>query len=82
MIFFLFSKLENILRPYLNSSTSYGRSTGLKSLFGLLLVSFIIKLLYGLEKKIHLNIYFPAGGGKRLSPLCPNSVDIAYVQNG
>ena len=39
-LFFIF-QLENILRSNLNFSTSYGRLTDLKSLLGLLLVSFI-----------------------------------------
>ena len=39
-LLFIF-QLENILRSNLKFSTSYGRSTDLKSLFGLLLVSFI-----------------------------------------
>ena len=43
--FLFIFQLENILRPNLNFSTSYGRSIGFKTLFGLLLV------LYGLEKK-------------------------------
>ena len=38
-LFFIFH-LENILRSNLNFSTSYSRSTDLKSLLGLLLVSF------------------------------------------
>ena len=38
---FLIFQLENILRTYLNFSTSYGRLTDLKSLLELLLVSFI-----------------------------------------
>ena len=36
-----FFQLKNILRSYLKFSTSYARSTDLKSLFELLLVSFI-----------------------------------------
>ena len=39
-LFFIFQP-ENILRSNLNFSTSYGRSTDLKSLLGLLLVSFL-----------------------------------------
>ena len=38
--FFIF-QLKNILRSYLNFSTSYGRSTDLKSLLGLLSMSLI-----------------------------------------
>ena len=38
-LFFIF-QFENILRSNLNISTSEGRSTDLKSLLGLLLVSF------------------------------------------
>ena len=39
--YFFILQLEIILRSNLNSSTCYGRSTDLKSLLGLLLVSFI-----------------------------------------
>ena len=39
-LFFIF-QLENILRSNSNLSTSYGRSTDLKSFLGLLLLSFI-----------------------------------------
>ena len=39
-LFFIF-QLEKILRSNLNFSTSYGRFTDLKSILGLLLVSFI-----------------------------------------
>ena len=49
-------RLENILRSNLNFSTSYGPSTDLKSLSGLLLVSFI-----GLGEKISLK-YLLIGG--------------------
>ena len=38
---FLFIQLENTLRSYLKFSTSYGCWTDSKSIFGLLLVSFI-----------------------------------------
>ena len=52
---------QNILRSNLNFSTSYGRSTDLKSLSGLLLVSFI-----WLGEKISLKYLLI--GGERLSP--------------
>ena len=39
-LFFIF-QLQNILRSYLNLSTSYGRLTDLRSSLGLLVVSFI-----------------------------------------
>ena len=58
--FFIF-QLKNILRSYLDFSTSYGRLTDLKSFQDLLLVSFI-----WLGEKFHLNIYLSAEG--RLSP--------------
>ena len=58
VFFFL---LENILRSNFNFTTSYDRLTDLKSLLGLLLVSFI-----WLGEKFHLNIYLSAEG--RLSP--------------
>ena len=57
----LISQLENILRSYLNFSTSYGRSTDLKSLLELLFVTYIWPW-----EKISLK-YFHIGGG-RLSP--------------
>ena len=53
----LFSPLKNILKSNLNFSTSYGRLTDLKSLFGLLLVSFIL-----LGENISLK-YLLIGGG-------------------
>ena len=43
-------QLENILRPYLNFLTSYGRLTDLKSLLGLLLVIIIISFIWLGEK--------------------------------
>ena len=71
----LISQLGNILRSYLNFSTSYGRSTDLKSLLGLLLVSFI-----WLGGKISIK-YLIIGGGTFVPP-CPDGVGIAYVQTG
>ena len=74
-LFFIF-QLENILRSNLNFSTSYGRLTDLKSLLGLLLVSFI-----WLGEKIPLR-YVLIGGVDVFSTPCPDGVDIAYVQTG
>ena len=72
-LFFIF-QLENILPYNLNFSTFYGRSTDLKSLLGLLLVSFI-----WVREKISLQ-YLLIGG--RLSTPCPDGVDITYVKTG
>ena len=52
-LFFIF-QLDNILLSYLNFLTSYGRLTDLKSLIGLLLVSFI-----WLGEKISLKFLLP-----------------------
>ena len=68
-------QLENMVRSNLNLSTSYGGPTDIKSLFGLLLVSFI---WHG--EKISLKYSLIGGGGGRLSfmsrqcrhRLCPN----------
>ena len=54
-LLFIF-QLENISRSYLNLSTSYGCSTDLESLLGLLLVSFI-----WLEEKNSLKHLLPDG---------------------
>ena len=72
---FFILQLEIILRSNLNSATCYGRSTDLKSLLGLLLLSFI-----WLGERISLTYLLIGGGGERLSPisrrcrncLCPN----------
>ena len=63
----LIFQLENILRSNLNLSTSYGRSTNLKSLLGLLLVSFL-----WLGEKISLQ-YLLIGGVDVCVHLCPMS---------
>ena len=60
---FFILKLDNILRSDLNCSTSYGRSTHLKPLIGLLLVSFIC-----LGEKNSLKCLLIGGQGGRLSP--------------
>ena len=73
-LFFIF-QLENILLSNLNFSTSYGRSTDLKSLLGLLLVSFI-----WLGENFTTIFIYRRGG--RLSLQCPDGIDIAYVQTG
>ena len=73
-LFFIF-KLENILRSYLNFSTSYGRLTDLNSLLRLLLASFI-----WLEEKISLKYLLTIG--RAFVPPCPDDVDIANVQTG
>ena len=73
-LFFIF-QLENILRSDLNFSTSYGRSIDLKSLSGLLLVSFI-----WLGEKNSLKYLLI--GGRTFVPPCPGGVDIAYVPTG
>ena len=64
-LFFIF-QLENILRPDLNFLTSYGRLTDLKSLLGLLLVSFI----------------FTYQRDRRLSTTCLDGFDFAQAQTG
>ena len=73
-LFFIF-QLENILRSNLNLSTSYGRSTDLKSFLGLFLVNFI-----WLWEKISLK-YLLIGGGD-VCPPCPDGVNFAYVETG
>ena len=73
-LFFIF-QLENILGSNLNFSTSYGRSTDLESLLGLLLVIIIC-----LEEKFSLKYLHP--GGEDVCPPSPDSVDIAFVQAG
>ena len=72
--FFIF-QLKNILRSYLKFWTSYSPSTDFKSLFGLLLLSFI-----WLGEKISLK-FLLIGGGKFVPP-CSDGVDIAYAQSG
>ena len=73
-LFFIF-EFKNISRSNLKFSTSYGRSTDLKFLFELILVSFI-----WLGEKISLKDLL-IGGGTFIPP-CLNGVDIVYVQTG
>ena len=72
--FLFILQLKNILRSNLKFSTSYGRSTDLKSLFGLLLVSFI-----WLGEKISLK-YLLIGGGHS-SLLGPDGVDLYLIKD-
>ena len=73
---FFILQLEIILPSSLNSSTCYGCSTDLKSLLGLLLVSFI-----RLGEKISLR-YLLIGVLGDVCPPYPDGVEIAYVQTG
>ena len=69
---FCIFQLENILRSNFNFSTSYGRSTDLKSLLGLFSASFI-----WVREKISLKYLLI--GGAEVCPPCPDGVDNAYV---